>query len=432
MALLIGTGAYLTIILRGVQFRYLGYAIVQVFAKQKKNSEGDISHFNSLMTSLAGALGTGTIVGVATAVAVGGLGSLFWMWVTAFVGMATKYSESLLAVKYRTMDDSGEMLGGPMQYMERGLNWKFVAIIFAFFGALAAIGTGNLVQVNAITETMGNIWGTDPLWTGIVLSIIVGVVLLGGVQSIGRVAGILVPFMAFFYLAAGLYILFIHYDRLLEAFRLIFSSAFSGQAAAGGFMGATVMRAMQEGVARSIFSNEAGMGISSIAAAAAKTDAAPRQALIAMTGSLLSTVIVCTVTGLVIAVTLVQGQFSPEGEVLNGASMAIAAFNSTITGGNYIVSIGLILFAFTTVIAWGYYGEKCFEYLFGQRSTLFYRLLFTLLVIPGAIVKMEIAWYVADILNGLMVIPNLIALIALSGVIVAETNLFLARDISKD
>ncbi len=432
MALLIGTGAYLTIILRGVQFRYLGYAIVQVFAKQKKNSEGDISHFNSLMTSLAGALGTGTIVGVATAVAVGGLGSLFWMWVTAFVGMATKYSESLLAVKYRTMDESGEMLGGPMQYMERGLNWKFVAVIFAFFGALAAIGTGNLVQVNAITEIMGNIWGTDPLWTGICLSIIVGVVLLGGVKSIGRVAGILVPFMAFFYLAAGLFVLFKHYDRLPEAFGLIFSSAFSGQAAAGGFMGATVMRAMQEGVARSIFSNEAGMGISSIAAAAAKTDAAPRQALIAMTGSLLSTVIVCTVTGLVIAVTSVQGQISLDGQVLNGSNMAIAAFNSTITGGNYIVSIGLILFAFTTVIAWGYYGEKCFEYLLGERSTLFYRVLFTLLVIPGAIVKMEVAWYLADILNGLMVIPNLIALIALSGVIVTETNLFLSRDLSKE
>ncbi|MBA3603664.1 MAG: sodium:alanine symporter family protein [Parachlamydiaceae bacterium] len=432
MALLIGTGAYLTFILRGVQFRYLGYAIVQVFAKQKKNSEGDISHFNSLMTSLAGALGTGTIVGVATAVAVGGLGSLFWMWVTAFVGMSTKYSESLLAVKYRVMDESGEMLGGPMQYMERGLNWKFVAIIFAFFGALAAIGTGNLVQVNAITETMGNIWGTDPLWTGICLSLIVGAVLLGGVKSIGRVAGILVPFMAFFYLAAGLFILFKHYDRLPEAFGLIFSSAFSGQAAAGGFMGTTVMRAMQEGVARSIFSNEAGMGISSIAAAAAKTDAAPRQALIAMTGSLLSTVIVCTVTGLVIAVTSVQGQISPDGQVLNGASMAIAAFNSTITGGNYIVSIGLILFAFTTVIAWGYYGEKCFEYLLGERSTLFYRLLFTLLVIPGAIVKMEVAWYLADILNGLMVIPNLIALIGLSGVIVTETNLFLSRDLSKE
>jgi alanine or glycine:cation symporter, AGCS family len=428
MLFLIGTGLYLTIILRGVQFRYLGYALKQVFAKQKKDSEGDISHFQSLMTSLAGALGTGTIVGVATAIAVGGLGSLFWMWVTAFVGMATKYSESLLAVKFRVMDDRGEMMGGPMQYMEYGLRWKALAIIFAFFGALAAIGTGNLVQVNAITETMGNVWGTDPLWTGMALSVIIGIVLLGGVKCIGRVAGILVPFMALFYLAAGLFIIAKHIDLLPEAFGLIFSSAFSGQAAFGGFAGATIMRAMQEGVARSIFSNEAGMGISSIAAAAAKTDTPCRQALITMTGALISTVIVCTITGLVLAVTQVQGQISPNGQTLNGASMAIEAFSSSLSGGGYVVSIGLILFAFSTVIAWGYYGEKCLEYLLGERSILFYRLLFTLLVIPGAIVKMETAWYVADILNGLMVIPNLIALIALSGVITSETNLFLATN----
>lgn len=425
MLLLIGTGAYLTFVLRGVQFRYLGYAFKQVLAKQKKGSEGDISHFESLMTSLAGALGTGTIVGVATAIAVGGLGSLFWMWVTAFVGMATKYSESLLAVKYRVIDDRGEMMGGPMQYIERGLGWKSVAIIFAFFAAIAAIGTGNLVQVNAITETIHNVWNLDRLWVGVALSVIVGIVLIGGVKSIGHVAGVLVPFMAFFYLSAGLYIIFMHLERIPEAFGLIFSSAFSGQAAFGGFAGANIMRAMQEGVSRSIFSNEAGMGISSIAAAAARTDSPSRQALITMTGALLSTVVVCTITGLVIALTSVQGQISPTGEILNGASMAIAAFNSSITGGSYVVSIGLILFAFTTVIAWGYYGEKCLEYLFGERSVIFYRILYTLLVIPAAIAKMEIAWYVADIFNALMVIPNLIALIALSGVVVAETNLFL-------
>lgn len=428
MLLLIGTGVYLTIILRGVQFRYLGYAFKQVFSKQKKGSEGDISHFDSLMTSLAGALGTGTIVGVATAIAVGGVGSMFWMWVTAFVGMATKYSESLLAVKYRVIDDRGEMMGGPMQYMERGLGWKSLAVIFAFFATFAAIGTGNLVQVNAITETIHNVFGADPLWTGIALSCIVGCVLIGGVKSIGHVAGVLVPFMALFYLAAGFFIIFKHIDRIPEAFGLIFSSAFSGQAAMGGFAGATIMRAMQEGVARSIFSNEAGMGISSIAASAAKTDTPCRQALITMTGALLSTVIVCTITGLVIAVTAVQGQISASGQALNGASMAIAAFDSSITGGSYVVSIGLILFAFTTVIAWGYYGEKCLEYLCGERSVIFYRVLFTLLIIPAGIVKMEIAWYVADIFNGLMVIPNLIALIALSGVIVAETNLFLRNE----
>lgn len=425
MLLLIGTGTYLTFVLRGVQFRYLGYAFKQVLATQKKGSEGDISAFESLMTSLAGALGTGTIVGVATAIAFGGLGSLFWMWVTAFVGMATKYSESLLAVKYRSIDDRGEMLGGPMQYIERGLGWKSIAVIFAFFAAVAAIGTGNLVQVNAITETIHNVWGFDPLWIGVILSLIVGTVLIGGVKSIGHVAGILVPFMALFYLGAGLYIILKNFEHIPEAFGLIFTSAFSGQAAFGGFAGATIMRAMQEGIARSIFSNEAGMGISSIAAAAAKTDSPVRQALITMTGALLSTVIVCTITGLVIAVTSMQGQISPSGQTLNGASMAIAAFNSSIVGGSYVVSIGLILFAFTTVIAWGYYGEKCLEYLFGERSVIFYRILYTLLVIPAGIAKMEMAWYIADIFNALMVIPNLIALIALSGVIKAETNLFL-------
>lgn len=248
---------------------------------------------------------------------------------------------------------------------------------------------------------------------------------MGGVKSIGHVAGVLVPFMALFYLAAGLFIIFKHIDRIPEAFKLIFSTAFTGQAAFGGFAGSTIMRAMQEGVSRSIFSNEAGMGISSIAAAAAKTDSPVRQALITMTGALLSTVIVCTITGLVIAVTAVQGQISSSGQAMNGATMAIAAFSSTITGGGYVVSIGLILFAFTTVIAWGYYGEKCLEYLFGERSVIFYRILYTLLVIPAGIAKMEVAWYVADIFNALMVIPNLIALIALSGVAKAETNLFL-------
>lgn len=426
MLLLIGTGLYLTLILRGVQFRYLGYALKQVFAKPKKNSEGDISHFQSLMTSVASALGTGTIVGVATAIAVGGLGSLFWMWVTAFVGMATKYAESLLAVKYRTMDERGEMVGGPMYYMERGLQWKGLAILFAFFATLAAIGTGNLVQVNAITETMGTIWGTHPFWTGIAISVLVGLVLIGGIKSIGHVVGVLVPFMALFYLSAGFYIIIQHMDHLPEALKLIFTSAFAGQAALGGFAGSTIMSAMQEGVARSIFSNEAGMGISSIAASAAKTDEPCRQALITMTGTLISTII-CTITGLVIAVTQVQGQITSTGQTLNGASMAIEAFSSSMIGGSYVVSIGLILFAFSTVIAWGYYGEKCLEYLFGERSILFYRLLYTLLVIPGSIAKMETAWYVADILNGLMVIPNLIALIALSGVLIEETNLFITK-----
>lgn len=425
LILLIGTGVYLTIILRGVQFRYLGYAIRQVFIPEKSNSQGDISHFEALMTSLAGAIGTGTIVGVATAIAVGGLGSMFWMWITAFVGMATKYAESLLAVKYRVMDERGEMMGGPMQYIERGLGWKWMAIVFAVLGAGAAIGTGNLVQVNAIAEAVENVWTLDPWITGIIIALFTGVILIGGVRSIGHVAGVLVPVMALFYLGAGLIIIAIHFDKIPEAFENIMVSAFHGQAAVGGFLGASIMMSIQMGVSRSVLSNEAGLGIPSMAAAAARTDSPGRQAMITMTGALISTVIVCSITGFVLAVTEVLGKTTESGKLLSGATMAIQAFNSTLPGGSYIVSIGLILFAFSTVIAWAYYGEKCFEYLFGVRSVIVYRCMYTLIAIPGAALKMEIAWHLADIMNGLMVIPNLIALIALSGVIVAETATFL-------
>ena len=303
LILLIGTGAYLTIILKGVQFRYLGYAIKQVFARVRSNSEGDISPFEALMTSLAGAIGTGTIVGVATGLAVGGLGSIFWMWITAFVGMATKYAESMLAVKYRVIDERGEMMGGPAQYIEKGLGWKWMAFLFAIFGAIGAITTGNLVQVNAISEAIQHLKPMDPLWTAIGISAITGLVIIGGVRSIGHVAGVLVPIMALFYMAGGLIIIAIHFDKIPDAFMLIIKSAFTGQAATGGFVGSTIMMAIQSGVSRSVFSNEAGLGISSIAAAAAKTDSPGRQGMITMTGALVSTVLVCTVTGLVLAVT---------------------------------------------------------------------------------------------------------------------------------
>lgn len=425
LILLIGTGIYLTIILRGMQFRYLGYALKQAFFPQRYQAEGDISPFESLMTSLAGAIGTGTIVGVATAVAIGGLGSMFWMWIMAFLGMAIKYSESLLAVKYRILDARGEMMGGPMQYIEKGLGWKWLAVLFAIFGAIAAIGTGNLVQVNSIAEAVNSMWIIDPWITGVILAILTGVVIIGGVKSIGHVAGYLVPMMALFYLTAGLIIIVVHADKLPEAFRLIIQSAFNGQAAVGGFAGSTILMAVQMGVSRSIFSNEAGLGISSMAAAAAKTDSPGRQALITMTGALISTVIVCSITGFVLAVTNVLGQTTSSGKVLSGATMAIEAFSTTLPGGKYVVAIGLILFAFTTVIAWAYYGEKCFEYLFGEKSVFFYRIMYTLIVIPGAALKMEMVWNVADIMNGLMAIPNLIALLSLSGVIMAETKSFI-------
>lgn len=424
--LLLGTGAYLTFILKGVQFRYLGYAFKQVVARQKQGSKGDISHFEALMTSLAGAIGTGTIVGVATAVMMGGLGALFWMWVTALLGMATKYAESLLAVKYRHTDKRGEMVGGPMQYIARGLGWKWVASIFAVLGVIAAVGTGNLVQTNSIAEAVHHVWNVDPWVTGILLGILTAIVIIGGVKSIGQVAGILVPLMALLYVGASVFILAVNVARIPDAFIHIFHSAWNGQSAAGGFLGATTMMAIQMGVARSVFSNEAGLGISAIAAAAAKTDNPGRQAMITMTGALVSTVIVCTMTGLVLAVTDVIGMTSPSGEALNGASLAIAAFSSSIPGGEYIVTIGLVLFAYTTILAWSYYGEKCCEYLFGERSVMVYRLLFALIIIPGALLKAELVWHLADISNGLMAIPNLIALIGLSGVIIQETRAFLA------
>lgn len=425
LILLIGTGIYLTILLKGVQFRYLGYALKQVFVTQNRQVEGDISQFQALMTSLGGALGTGTIVGVATAVTVGGLGSMLWMWVMAFLGMAIKYAESLLAVKYRSLDARGEMIGGPMQYIEKGLGWRWMAILFAIFGAIAAFGTGNLVQVNAIAEAVNSVWATDPWITGVVIAAATGLIIIGGVKNIGQVAGVMVPVMALFYLGAGLVIIAFHIEKLPEAFILIVKSAFNGQAAVGAFAGSTIMMSIQLGVSRSIFSNEAGLGISSIAAGAAKTDCPGRQAMITMTGALMSTVIVCSITGFVLAVTDVLGKTTSSGKALNGATMAIEAFNSTLPGGNYIVAIGLVLFAFSTVIAWAYYGEKCFEYLFEENSVFIYRVIYTLIIIPGAALKMEMVWNLADIMNGLMVIPNLIALLALSGVIVAETKAFL-------
>ncbi len=282
------------------------------------------------------------------------------------------------------------------------------------------------MQVNSIAEAVGHLWSVDPFWIGLVLAVLAGLVIMGGVKSIGNVAGVMVPIMAMLYVLGGLVIIFIHYEQIPAAFALIFKSAFEGQAAFGGFAGSSVMMALQHGVARSVFSNEAGLGISSMAAAAARTDSPGRQAMITMTGALLSTILVCTITGLVISVTQVMGTTGPSGKVLNGAALALTAFG-TLPGGIYIVTIGLVLFAFSTVIAWAFYGERCCEYLFGAKSIIFYRLIYTLVIIPGAAVKIELAWSLADIMNGLMVFPNLIGLIGLSGVISSETNLFLAQ-----
>jgi len=422
LALLLGVGIYLTFALKGVQFRYLWYAFTQVFQRQKKGAAGDISPFDALMTSLAGAIGTGTIVGVATAITIGGFGAIFWMWVTAIFGMATKYAESLLAVRYREVDHRGEMMGGPMQYMEKGLGWKWGALLFAFFGAIAAIGTGNLVQVNAMGEAMHHLLNWSPSVTGVVFCIITGMITLGGVKTIGKVAGLLVPIMALLYVLGSGYVLLAHFDQLPQAFMMILNGAFSPSAAFGGVAGGTLLLVIQRGACQSVFSNEAGLGISSIAAAAAKTESPGRQAMITMTGALVSTLIICTLTGLVLAVTGVV-----EAGGVGGATLAFKAFESTLPGLGVVVSIGLLLFAFSTLLAWAYYGEKCAEFLFGPKGVIPYRIIYVLLVIPGAILELATVWHVADIFNGLMAIPNLLALLFLKPVLVKETKLFLDK-----
>lgn len=424
LLLLLGTGAYLTFLLRGIQFRYMIFGLRESWKPQYQEEKGDISHFEALMTTLAGAIGTGTIVGVATGISIGGVGCIFWMWVTALLGMATKYAESLLAVKYRVQDSQGEMVGGPMEYIERGLGWRWLAVIFAILGALAAIGTGNLVQANSIAAAAGAVWSLDPWVSGFVLAGLVGVVTLGGVKVIGRVAAVVVPFMALFYMAGGLWIILQNAEHVPAALVSIVDEAFNGRAAVGGVVGISVLTAIQQGVARAIFATEAGMGISSIAAAAARTNSPARQATVFMTGGLISTVIVCTVTALVLIVTGVTERIGEDGLPLRGASMAIAAFTGSFPGSHYILTAALMLFAYTTMLAWSYYGEKCAEFLFGTRAVRWYRILFAFAVLPGAAIQLNLVWTLADCMNGLMAIPNLIAILALSGVLVRETKLF--------
>lgn len=428
LLLLMGVGIYLTIALKGIQFSYLGYALRLVFFPKKEDQEGvgDISHFAALMTALAATIGIGNIAGVATAITVGGFGALFWMWITALIGMAIKYAEAILAVKYRKTDDRGEMCGGPMYFIEYGLGWKWLAVCFAFFGAIGAFGGGNMLQANSVADVMKSMFAIDPLWTGLVIAALTGLTLLGGIKSIGRVASLLVPFMAIFYITGAGAILIAHLDRIPHAFWMIFESAFNGQSAVGGFLGAGVVLAIQVGVSRGLMTSEAGLGTASIAAAAARTDFPGRQALVSMTGCFLATIVLCSTTGLVLAVTDVFGSMGENGKLLNGASLTLAAFQSVFPWGGYVVTIGLVLFAFTTLLGWAYYGEKCVEYLLGTRSVPFYRILFTLIVIPGAILELDIVWKISDVCNGMMAFPNLIGLCLLSGAVIAETKMFLA------
>ena len=419
LVLLVGTGVYLTIRLMGIQFTLLPFALKQAFTPQKKTEgetqEGDISHFGALMTALSATIGTGNIAGVATAVVVGGPGAVFWMWITAIFGMATKYGEGVLAVKYRVQNSKGEMSGGPMYYIERGMKQKWLAILFAGFATIASFGIGSSVQSNSVAQSIHASFGIEGWITGVILTVFTAVVILGGIKSISKVSSVIVPFMAVFYVLGGLIIILLNLDALMPALKLIFSDAFTGNAVAGGALG-TVIR---YGVARGVFSNEAGMGSAPIAAAAAKTDHPVRQALVSMTGTFLDTIVVCSITGIV----LVMGNMYMDGET--GAALTTHTFNKMLPGpGGWIVTFGLIFFAYSTILGWCYYGEKCATYLFGDKCITIYRVIYVATVMLGTVASLDLVWAAADTFNGLMAIPNLIALLALSGVIIKETKDF--------
>lgn len=418
LILIVGTGVFLTLRLAFLQFRTLPYALKLAFSPkaQDKKSPGDISHFQALTTALAATIGTGNIAGVATAVVLGGPGAVFWMWISAVFGMATKYAEAILAVKYRVKNSRGEYSGGPMYYIEKGLGWKWLAVLFAIFGAFAAFGIGNLVQSFNVSDTLAVNYNIPQVGTGIVLAVLAGLVILGGIKSIGKVTAYIVPFMALFYVLAGLVIIFMNLDLVGAAVSAIFTEAFSPQAVIGGGIGA----AIRYGVARGVFSNEAGLGSAPIAAAAARTDYPGRQALVSMTQVFIDTIIVCSITG----ISIVMAGLYFDGQ--SGAALTSASFEFFLGGtGAFIVTIGLVFFAFSTILGWSYYGEKCFGYLFKEENVKYYRIAFVIAVFFGAIASLELVWDLADAMNAMMAIPNLIGLLALSGVVVAETNRFL-------
>lgn len=417
--LLVGTGIFLTIRLKLLQVAKLPLAM-KLITTAKNQGSGDISSFKALCVAMSATVGTGNIVGVATAVAAGGPGAIFWMWLAAFFGMATKYSEGLLAIKYRSKDKLGQVAGGPMYYIELGLGKKYrpLAIIFAVFCVLVAFfGIGTFAQVNAIVQSVNISFGVPAYMTDIVLTVLVAAITLGGLKSIARAASAIVPFMAVLYFFTCLSIIVLHIGDIPAAVATIIESAFTGHAALGGFAGSTIMVAMQSGIARGVFSNESGLGSAPIAAAAAKTQWPAEQGLISMTGTFIDTIIICTMTGLTLVLTGVW-----YGDAA-GAAMTNTAFSMDYGPvGGIFLTISLALFAFTTILGWNYYGERACQYLFGIKGILPYRLIFICLVASGAFLELEAIWVLADIVNGLMAIPNLIALIGLSGVIVAETK----------
>lgn len=412
LVLLVGTGVFYTVRLKGLQFRALPQALRLAFSRQPQSeAPGDISQFQALMTAMAATIGTGNIAGVATAVVLGGPGAIFWMWLSALFGMSTKYAEAYLAVYFRVRDRNGQMAGGPMYYLEKGLGLKSLAIMFALCGMIAALGTGSSVQSNSVAQAVHNTFGIPGWVTGVVLTSVTGLVLLGGIRSIARVASLIVPAMALLYLAGGAIVIVSNYELVLPALATIVHDAWAADAVAGGAIGAVI----RYGVARGVFSNEAGIGTAPIAAAAAKTNHPQDQALVSMTGTFLDTIIVCTITGIVL---VMAGQFQGGA---TGAALTSNSFEALLPGvGGWVVTIGLIFFAYSTILGWSYYGEKCAAYLFSEKAVVPYRVIYTGFVMLGTAISLDLVWALADVFNGLMAFPNLIGLLLLSGIVVHQ------------
>ncbi len=418
--LLLGTHIFLTIRLRFPQRSLL--TALKLSVKRDKKAEGDVSQFGALATALAATIGTGNIIGVATAIALGGPGAVLWCWLTGLFGLSTKYAEGLLAIKFRIKTPQGKMLGGPMYALERGLGMKWLAVLFAIFAALASFGIGCTVQSNAIATLGSGTYGISPWITGLVVTALAAAVLLGGVRSIARVCGMFVPFMAILYVAGCLYILAVNSNYIIPAIDLIVLSAFSPQAAGGGFLGASIMMAARFGIARGLFSNEAGMGSAPIVAAAAQTRNPVRQALVSATGTFWDTIVICALTGIVIVSSIIA---YPDIDYTDGAELTKAAFAKIPYVGESLLTFGLFTFAFSTILGWSYYGERAVEYLKGTRWMLVYRWIYIGCVFLGAVIQLDIVWNIADSMNALMAIPNLVSLLLLSGVVVSETRKYL-------
>jgi len=416
--LLVGTGIYTTCIVKGMQLRRFFYAWRLISGKfDNPKDKGEVTHFQALSAALSATIGTGNIAGVGTAIAIGGPGAIFWMWITAIFGMALKYAECLLSLHFRIIHPSGVVGAGPMYYLEKGLKCKWLGVIFAVFAAIASFGIGNMVQANSVAEPIRTCFGVPKIITGLVIGLLVFAVIVGGIKRIGQVASRLVPFMALFYIGGAVLIILINFDAIPNAIYLIFHDAFTGTAATGGFTGAALSKVIQFGVARGVFSNESGLGSAPIAHGAARTKEPVREGLVAMLGPFIDTIVICTMTALVIVIT---GAYT-SGET--GADLTANAFSRGIAGvGEYIVAGGIIFFAFSTAISWSYYGDRCIDYLFGEKTVMPYRVLYCSLLPVGAYIKLEVVWTISDIFNALMAWPNLIGLILLSPVVIRQTK----------